>query len=226
MKTFAKAFLLAIILLLIAPLILAAQLPERAQQYLPVLSSEIESTWPAMKQRDVFGAQVEQETCASLRSSQCWSPHAEIKTKQEYGFGLGQLTVTKRFNTFNEVKALDRQLKDWAWEDRYDARLQLRAMLLKDRYNYDRFKTVYPDDRILFALAAYNGGLGGTMLDAKMCAATPNCDETRWFDNVERTSYKAKVKVKGYGKSFYEINREYVRNIWYVRRSRYAGLNV
>ena len=202
---------------------LAEQLPPNAKTYLPVLASEIAIRWPAAPMPSALAAQVEQETCISLKSKGCWNPRTELKTNREYGFGLGQLTVTSRFNAWEEVKAMDGGLKDWRWEDRYDPTLQLRALVVKDRFNFDRFKLASSDnDRLAFALAAYNGGLGGIFADVKLCGATKGCDPGRWFGNVEHTSLKARTKVHGYGQSFFAINRGYVRDVLTVRRSKYV----
>ncbi len=201
---------------------LFAALPLLAVLYLPVLKDEIAARWPDLSLPSALAAQVEQETCISLKHKGCWNPKTELKTDREYGFGLGQLTVTKRFNAWEEVRAMDSGLAAWKWEDRYNPQLQIRALVVKDRYNADRFKTAASGlDRLAFALAAYNGGVGGTLSDIAYCRATPGCDSQRWFNNVERTSHKAKIKVKGYGKSFFEINREYVENVLIVRRGKY-----
>ncbi len=198
------------------------ELPANARLYLPVLSQEISTHWPDVPIRSALGAQVEQETCASLASKRCWSPRTELKTDREYGFGLGQLTVTRKFNSFEEIKALDPTLKAWKWAERYDPVLQLRALVLKDRYNVERFPlAASPIDSLAFGIAAYNGGLGGTLNDIKLCGATPGCDKGRWFDHVEQTSLKSRIKWKGYGQSAYEINRGYVKNIFGQRRTKY-----
>lgn len=195
------------------------ELPQGAVTLLPVLRDELGSQWPSAPLKSAFAAQVEQETCISLKSKGCWNPRTELKTSREYGFGLGQLTITSRFNAWEEVKGMDKDLRSWKWEDRYDPRLQLRAMVVKDRYNYERFPDV--PGRQAFMFASYNGGLGGTLSDIKMCRATQGCNPALWFDHVEHTSLKAKTKVKGYGQSFFDINREYVRNILMVRRGKY-----
>jgi membrane-bound lytic murein transglycosylase MltF len=85
--------------------------------------------------------------------------------------------------------------------------------------------TATPLDRLAMTLASYNGGRGGLTNDRRMCAASPGCDPSRWFGNVERTSRKAKTAAKGYGKSFFETNREYPRNILLLRRVRYLSLD-
>ena len=210
--------------LLLWPILAVAGVPERALEYLPILKVEAAGYWPDVPDVSALAGQVEQETCPSLTHWKCWNPRTELKTSREYGFGLGQITVTSRFNVFEEVKQLDASLKPWKWEDRYNPTMQLRALVLKDRYNYDRFTTASTDvDALQFALAAYNGGLGGTLNDIKLCRATRGCDAGRWFGNVEHTSRKSRTKYKGYGKSFFDINREYVSNILLIRKQKYQG---
>ena len=202
----------------------ASELPARAYQYIPVLIQEQQAYWPDMPLVSSLPAQVEQETCPSLTSSKCWNPRAELKTSREYGFGLGQLTVTDRFDNFAEARKLDSSLRDWAWEDRYDARRQLRTMVLMDRGHYRSLRQVPdPFERLAMTFSAYNGGLGGVLADRRLCSSVPGCDPNRWFGHVERHSTKARASVAGYGKSFFEINREYVRNILIVRRPKYAA---
>ena len=202
------------------------QLPEGAVKYLPVLSAEQAAHWADVPIRSALAAQVEQETCPSLKSVNCWNPRAELKTSREYGFGLGQLTVTPKFDNFKEARKLDASLRDWQFADRYDPARQLRAMVLMDRAGYRRLAAMVPDerDRMAMAISAYNGGLGGVLQDRRLCAAIAGCDPGRWFGHVERTSLKAKTAAKGYGKSFFEINREYVRNIMTVRAARYRSV--
>ena len=69
------------------------------------------------------------------------------------------------------------------------------------------------DNRYYFALSAYNGGMGGVLKDRNLCKNTTGCNEDLWFGNVELTSFKSRTKVKGYGQSFYDINRGYVLNV-------------
>ena len=61
------------------------------------------------------------------------------------------------------------------------------------------------------------------MSDRRVCQATAGCDPGRWFGHVEKTSLKARAAIKGYGKSFFDINREYVVNVLQVRRSKYIA---
>lgn len=197
-------------------------LPSNAQQYLSVLIAEIKQHWPNTPLPSALAAQVEQETCYKLISPKCWSPYAELKTQREYGFGLGQLTVTSRFNRFEDVKALDPTLKTWQWSQRYDPQMQLRAMVLMDKDLFHQFDAATLLDQLAFMFSAYNGGISGVRNDKKFCGQIDGCDALRWFDHVEKYSLKQRTKVNGYGQSFYDINRTYVRNVLKVRRTKYV----
>lgn len=200
-------------------------LPPNAVQNIPVLAREICDHWPALPYPYFVGSQVEQETCASLKSKRCWSPTVEFKTDREYGFGLGQLTITPRFDNFKEAIKLDPSLAGWKWELRYDPSYQLRTLVFMDKRAYDSFPAAATSkDQMAFMLAAYNGGIGGALNDAKLCRVTKGCDSTRWFGHVEKTSLKSRTKWQGYGKSAFEINREYVYNVLRVRFVKYMAL--
>jgi hypothetical protein len=223
----------AVILMLMVTAARAEAPPAAAAALLPVLQAEQRVQWPAMPMASALGAQVEQETCIRLTHPKCWSPRAELHTSREQGIGLGQLTRafradgSTRFDALAEVRAAHpKELGALTWEAPYDARLQLRALVLKDRDNYQAIRdaaTVL--DRLAFAFSAYNGGMGGVRQDRIACEATPDCDSGRWFANVEKTSLKAQAAVPGYGQSFFAINRSYVRNILIVRRVRYGVLD-
>ncbi len=194
------------------------------QRYLPVLHSAISTYWEELTWPSVLAAQIRQETCPSMSSRLCWNPRAELKTSREYGFGLGQITITTRFNNFQEAKKLNPILKTWEWGNRYDADYQIKALVLMNKDNYARFKAI-PDthERLAFTFAAYNGGVGGVLSDKAVCRAVPGCDDKRWFGNVEHHSKKAKVPVSGYGMSFFQINRGYVTHVMGNYRVRYLN---
>lgn len=201
-------------------------IPKAAVSLLPILWMEIAAIWPDVPLKSALAAQVEQETCITLTHSKCWNPRAELKTDREYGFGLGQITVTDRFNTFTELRQQNRDaLGRWEWKDRYDPRMQLRALTLMDRSLYQSMGFAANSyERMALQFAGYNGGRGGVLKDRLVCRETTGCDPTRWFENIENTSTKSRVKWKGYGKSAFEINREYVQNIMVVRRGKYAAV--
>lgn len=207
-------------------------IPPNAKLYLPLLAQEAKSKWPDLKEPWTLAGQVEQESCISLTNKRCWSPTAELKTSREWGIGLSQVTIMYDkngkivMNSMEDIKRLDPTLKGWnLTTTRLDPTYQLRALLVYDKSIYDKFpKTITNQyEKIAFTLAAYNGGLGGTLSDRRLCQNTKGCNPDLWFGNVEKTSFKAKIKVNGYGKSFYEINREYPRNILTLRRQKYES---
>ena len=207
--------------LIVSPAAADTTIPERAHFYAPILKKEITQTWPDIPLPAALAGQVEQETCPSLTHKKCWNPRAELKTSREYGFGLGQIAVTSWFNNFEEVKKLDAKLKSWRWEDRYDPARQLRALVVMDKKAY--FKLSFATDhyeRMAFMFSAYNGGLGGVMQDRRL-ALSKGADPNKWFGNVEIYSFKSKTKLQGYGKSFFEINRGYVKAVLTMRMQKY-----
>jgi len=208
----------------------AAELPTNAKKYLPALDEQITVIWPTMPMRSMLGALVEQESCISLKHSKCWNPRAELNTSREYGFGLGQLTIayradrSVRFNKWQEVKDKYAELADWQWEDRYDAGMQLRTIVLMNHDCYSRMSKLNLTTHNTLAMcdSAYNGGFSGVLNDRRLCAARPGCDPDVWFGNVELYSQKSRQKWHGYGKSPYDINREHVTNVMVVRRPKYS----
>ena len=203
-------------------------IPEQAAALLPELRTIQKSIWDDAPMPSFLAAQIEQESCISLTHSKCWNPHAELKTSREYGFGLGQTTVaynadgSTRFNKFEELKRQYASLRGWTWSARFDAKYQMTALVEMDRGIYKRvqiFQT--PLDRLAFTLSAYNGGESGLRQDQLLCRNRSDCDPSRWFGNVEKYSLKSRQKFKGYGQAPFDINREYVSNVIYLRRPKY-----
>ena len=206
------------------------QLPPNAVKYLPSLREAIVAVWPATSYPHWFAGQIEQESCISLTSKGCWNPNTELKTSREYGFGLGQITIaynangTERFNNFKAMTSKYAVLHDWNWEDRYDPKYQIEAMMLMDRESFvsaGKLTNSLPD-QYRFMLSAYNGGLGGLIQDRKLCTTIKGCNPNLWYGNVELHSFKAKTKFQGYGQSAFQINRTYVSNIEKIRSPKYA----
>jgi len=216
----------ALLLLLVVTCASAQVVPENAKRYLPSLKQEQVRYWPTLTRPSMLAGQVEQESCISLKHPRCWNPRAELRTSRERGVGFGQITKTAKFDALAELRAqFPRELGDWSWNSAtlYDPSYQLRALILMDLRNYKNIVGVRdPHERLAMTLSAYNGGLGGLMSDRSVCSATPGCDPSRWFGHVERTSRKSRVRLPGYGKSFFDINREYPINVLSVRSVKYA----
>lgn len=207
----------------------ALVLPKLAAVYLPLLLETINVVWPTAPHREFIASQIEQETCATLTHSKCWNPTAELKTSREYGFGLGQITRafradgSVRFDKFKELGAAYRSLAGWTWEDRFNPRYQMIALVEMDRGICLGIDSVADSvETVAFCMSAYNGGEGGLMQDRMLCRNTKGCDPSRWWKHVEKTSLKPTAKWEGYGQSAFAINRGYVHNIWNVRRAKYV----
>lgn len=224
--------LLALLLALSSASAHAATLPARASEHLQDLRDAMSEVWPDAPVPAFLPAQIEQETCPSLASPKCWNPRTELKTHREYGFGLGQFTIaykpdgSVRFNKWLELRMRYRdRLAAWTWDNRWDARLQMVAFISMVRSLYQQFSFITDAiQRVAFTLVGYNGGAGSAMQDRVLCRNTPGCDPNKWFDNVERQSLKSRVPMVGYGRSPYEISREYPRNVLIVRRNKYEQL--
>lgn len=228
MRALRPLLVLTLALLALAARGAGERVPPNALKYLPGLVQVQRSTWGDAPMPAFLAAQVEQESCVRLTSPKCWNPRVELKTSREYGFGLGQTTIayrldgSVRFNKWAELRARYPSLRGWSWEDRFDPRFQLAALVEMDHSLYK----LWPDaattrDRLGFTLSAYNGGEGGVRQDRLLCRNTPGCDRARWFGNTELHSMKQRTPFKGYGKSPFDTNREYPANVLGVRLPKY-----
>lgn len=207
----------------------AQPVPDRARLYLPILVEQQRAIWPDAPIPSFLGAQVEQESCISLKHSKCWNPTVQLKTSREWGRGLGQVTTayradgSVRFDKQAELRAQYPSLRGWTTERWAEPRFQLTAIIEMDRGIYRRIRdAATPVDRLSFTLSAYNGGEGGVLQDRRLCANTSRCDPNKWAGHVERTSLKTKVPHPGYRQSFFAINREYVSHVIGLRRPKYV----
>lgn len=219
---------LIILLMALTLPVMAASVPDGAKAYLPALVLTQRELWPDAPQPYFLAGQIEQESCITLKHARCWNPRAELNTKRENGIGIGQFTRAYnadgsiRFDVIDDLSKQHPELYGWSWETRYNASYQLKAIVLMDRGIWRRIRGAQSDtDRLAFTLSAYNGGEGGLRQDRRLCANTVGCDQGRWKHNVEATSLKARAPKPGYGKSFFQINREYVGSILDMRAPKY-----
>lgn len=176
---------------------------------------------------------IEHESCISLKHSRCWNPKSRLKSAREEGAGLGQITRafkpdgTIRFDALSDLKhKYPKELYDLNWQTVYDRPdLQIRALTLMMRDNYQQFDKYVLDKReaYAFADAAYNGGVGGVNHERRACKLTSWCDPNRWFDNVEKLCLKSKVALYG-NRSACDINRHHVEDVIITRNLKYSQL--
>lgn len=206
-----------------------AAVPAQAHQYLPVLSAELDKTWPAAPDRAYMGGLIEHES-ACPRKSSCWKPTARLKTYREEGAGLGQLTRAwsksgaLRFDKLGEMREAHPALRELSWATIYQRPdLQMRTMIVMVKADHYRFaSTAAP---LHFADAAYNGGWGGVQKERRACGLKSGCDPQRWVGHVEHVCLKSKAPIAMYGnRSPCAINREHVRDVIYAKAPKYRGL--
>jgi hypothetical protein len=210
--------------------------PPQARQYLPTLAIESATHWRASDGRSApvatMAGMIDHETgCPGMRS--CWQPTARFKTSREDGVGFGQFTRayradgSLRFDALGELKALyPLALKDANWStNKYDPALQLRAVVLKLRTNYEHAARLTPhaDERLTFATVMHNRGVAGIQNEAAACVMTRGCDRTRWRGHVERTCTASRAVITGTRLSACDISRRYPVDV--AKRARtYEGL--
>jgi hypothetical protein len=189
--------------------VFAAPLPGDAKKLLPILNTEINTSWPTLAPKAFPAAIVDQESG--------WKPKAELKEKRELGCGLGQFTITYdpngkvRFDSLTDTSKLDPSLKNWSWKDCQNIQYQIHAVVITLKINDRTCHVLMKDNREVKACdaAAYNGGLGGINTRIRLCRMKKGCDHTLWFNNLDKQCGQSKVKVKGYGESFCDINSNY-----------------
>jgi hypothetical protein len=201
----------------------AGKLPGVAEQYLPQLGKEVNNFWPSLKIREFPAGVIDQESN--------WKLLATLRTKREFGCGLGQFTVaynadgSVRFNAIDEAKHLDRSLSGWDVSDCYQVNYQLRAVTLKLKGHARNCSAYMKGDENALKCAAgqYNGGAGSTSKRIRACRGTPGCDPGVWDANLDKQCPQSNVKEAGYGESFCEINSKYPGRVW-ARMPKFKGL--
>ncbi|QLG87637.1 hypothetical protein HQ393_04865 [Chitinibacter bivalviorum] len=205
-------------------------LPANAYQNLPIVMDAKMQFWPDHPMPSALAAQVEQETCITLKSKHCWSERAEnrnAKNNNERGVGLGQCTRTDKFDCMAEAKRrYGALLAGWSWDKPYNPMYQSRALVLQDKGLYSSIRGV--DDRreqLAMMLVGYNAGPGTLAKRRALCSTKSGCDPARWFGHAELADGKSAKNLPGYSRTAADIAREYPHNILIVRQPRYAFLD-
>lgn len=217
------------LLMVFAPRAHADTLPAGFHTYGPTLRTELRHYWPDHPDPAALAALVEQESCVSLKSARCWNPNSRLKSAREEGAGLGQITRayradgSVRFDALAElVEQYNTELAGLSWNTVYlRPDLQLRALVLMSRDSARRFRS--STSWLQFGDAGYNGGIAGVQKERRVCKLSVNCDPDRWFGHVELHCLKSRQPLYG-GRNACDINREHVRNVFLVRRVKYAGV--
>ena len=226
-----KLVLLFVILLSInsfAGIDVKTYIPKSAVQYLPILRAEQIKYWNDHPVPNALAGLIEHESCISLTHSKCWNPKSQLKTQREEGAGFGQVTRAYRingvlrFDALQEMKDKHSVLKELNWNNIYiRPDLQLAATVLKSQDDFKTLSTIKdPINRLYFADAAYNGGMGGVQNERRACGLRKGCDPQKWFGNVELTCLKSKTPLYG-GRSACDINRHHVDDVYNVRANKY-----
>ena len=205
-------------------------IPPAAQAYRAMLHTEQIDYWPDHPRPELLPALIELESCITLKHSRCWNPSSRLKTTREEGAGLGQITRAwnpngkLRFDALQEMKDRHPALREWSWANVYNRPdLQLRAVVLKVRGDYQTLGSVKDaHQRLAFADAAYNGGMGGVQNERRACQIKTGCDPQQWWGNVEATCLKSRQPLYGV-RSACDINREHVKSVLQIRSPKYKG---
>jgi hypothetical protein len=217
------------LLLVFAPRANADPLPAGFHKYGAMLKAEQQRHWPAHPDPAALAALVEQESCISLKSPRCWNPSARLKSAREEGAGMGQITRAYRADgslRFDSLTSLRNQyaaeLSELSWGTIYQRPdLQLRAMVIMSRDAAHPFRRV--SGWLHFGDAGYNGGVAGVQKERRACKLSKGCDPQKWFGNTELHCLKSRQPLYA-GRNACDINRGHVRNVFTVRRAKYAGL--
>lgn len=209
----------------------AAGPPPQALPLLPTVTAEATRYWPELPMRAYPAGLIEHESCISLTHSRCWRPTSQLRTAREEGAGLGQLTRAwhpdgrTRFDSLADLRAQHPALAELDWATIYRRPdLQIRALVLMSRGNWDRLRGVAdPMERLAMTDLAYNAGPGRVSQDRRACVLTAGCDPGRWWGHVERTCTASRAPIYGQ-RSACDISRHHVSDVLRVRAPKYVGL--
>ena len=207
-------------------------IPEQAEQYLPILSAQVKDLMPTFYAPQYFGALIEHESGCPAVKSMCWNPRARLKSRREEGAGLGQITRTYnengslRFDALEETRKLDpRGLNELRWDTVYERPdLQIRVMVLRTRQNWNMVGKITKDPDLQLKLTdlSYNAGFGRVLDDMRACSFQKDCNPQKWSGHVEVTCTASKKPLYE-GRSACDISRHHVHDVVETRMAKYWG---
>ena len=204
-------------------------IPVNAIKYMPLVLSTIKDTWVDLPEYSYIPALIEQESCYTLTSTNCFTPKSEMKTSREEGGGFLQITRaynsngTIRFDSLTDDLHLDPRLKTLNWNNLYSSpeqQLILGIRMIQSSYDKIHLSVPNTDAALDMTDSAYNAGLGGLLNKKLKCSTTLHCDPDQWFNNVELICLTGNQAL--YGKNTAcMINTTHVRNVRRIKRHKY-----
>ncbi len=172
-----------------------AQVPREAERYRRDLTANARLVWGLQAPVASLAAQVHQESG--------WRPDA----KSKFANGLAQFTPAT-------ADWIDDLYPELGPAQPFNPAWALRALVRYDRHLWERVKAATGCDRMAFALAAYNGGLGWINRE-KREAALRGLDSMLWWRNVESICLRADWACRE--------NRDYPKRILQLLERRYSS---
>lgn len=214
------------LLMVFSPRAHADTLPAGFATYGTILKAEQAKYWPDHPDPALLAALVDLESGCPSQGT-CWNPAARLKSAREEGAGMGQITRAYRTDgslRFDALAGLRGQygtdLVGLSWDTVYHRPdLQLRALVLMSRDATRPFRG--SSSWLHFGDAGYNGGVAGVQKERRACKLSAGCDPSQWFGHVERHCLKSRQPLYG-TRSACDINREHVRGVFLVRRTKYV----
>ncbi len=164
-------------------------------QYKRVLTQESHANWGLNAPIAVFAAQVHQESN--------WNVKAISPVGAQ---GLTQFMPST-------AKWIAQRYPSLAINQPFNPNWALRALVVYNKYHYDKIAAKTECDRIAFTLSAYNGGLGWVQRDKKKAQAQ-GLDPLLYWNNVEQVN-------AGRSRANFAENRGYPKRIIYYWQPRY-----
>lgn len=169
-----------------------AQVPAAAARYRAELTRAAHNQWGLDAPVAVLAAQVHQESG--------WNPLA-VSAVGAQGMAQFMPTTASWWCGLQQLGAADCQPQNPSWA--------LRSLVGYDKWLYDRVSATDACNRVAFALAAYNGGLGWVQRDRRKAAVNLPMSATRWFGGVDGVN-------AGRSAANFKENRDYPRRILQV----------